>query len=273
MAASISLKDRSIYEQLCKDYLNLKTIASGICDRDSLIGKLKDDLKPEVGSVRRISKVGNAEDLWRLLEGRNLLSMIKFELFKRIGAILNDVDFDKFLEMYKLIHQTNRAMIRRFYLEDLRYRDRRSLLEREIEAVKLNENLPDQTKTNGVKLNEFIPSNRVLSKPAGVPSSTSSSSSSSKNSEKFCQAIHDLLVREIGRDWNTLGRHLGHSVASLYSIEERHPKDVKARILDIVIEAENEAGDWNHFIVQLLQALEDSRRKDLKRKIDKLLSL
>lgn len=85
------------------------------------------------------------------------------------------------------------------------------------------------------------------------------------------QDIFELLTREISRDWNALGRNLQLSTASLYTIEERC-RDVRARVQQILEQAEAAHGMGAEFVRVLGEALVSTRRKDLKRKVDKMLS-
>ncbi|XP_058832345.1 uncharacterized protein LOC131690522 [Topomyia yanbarensis] len=248
--ASEILKDRSKYEQLCTDYLHMKAIACSCCDNPVKLQQCKDALKADICSNRKLSRINRLEELLLLMESRNLISVIKVELLGKLEPSIDDLKFAKLLQNYKLVLKQHFVSIRRFYLEDIRRRDRRTLLEKEIEHIKLG--CPEQTPRS-----ELTGQN---------------TNQTTTNYSKCRQQIYNLLINEIGRDWNTLGRHLQLTSAALFEIEERHGKDVKARIHDILEEAERDQVDEQHFTDLLGAALISTRRKDLKRKIDKMLS-
>ncbi|XP_055620639.1 uncharacterized protein LOC129764967 [Toxorhynchites rutilus septentrionalis] len=248
------LKDRSIFEQLCKEYLNLKTLASGCCVDTNRVKECVNLLTYEINSIRKMSKISAIDALWTLLEHRNIMSMVKVEPLVKIESVVDDVEFTKRLQKYRLLVDQYQASVKRFYFEDLRHRDRRTLLEKEIELVKLGDHEPNANPNECIETN--LP-HRVQS------------------TEKYSihrKDIFDLLVKEIGRDWASFGRNLQLSSAGLFVIEERHSKDVKARINDILEEAEKGYSNGQDFMCLLGEALINIRRKDLKRRIDRLLS-
>ncbi|XP_058461625.1 uncharacterized protein LOC131436753 isoform X2 [Malaya genurostris] len=236
---SCILKDRSKYDQLSSDYLLMKSIVCKCCADSQYLQKYKDALKADICSNRKLSRIKRSEELLLLMETRNLLSMIKIDLFIKLEPLIGDMEFAKLLD-----HS----------LTDLRRRDRRTLLEKEIEHIKLGEAYA----AGDLKPRDHLHSESTNPTPTAF---------SERRKE-----IYNLLINEIGRDWNTLGRHLQLSSATLFEIEERCGKDVKARIHDILEEAERDQVDEQHFVDLLGTALISTRRRDLKRKIDKLLS-
>ncbi|XP_058461624.1 fas-associated death domain protein isoform X1 [Malaya genurostris] len=251
---SCILKDRSKYDQLSSDYLLMKSIVCKCCADSQYLQKYKDALKADICSNRKLSRIKRSEELLLLMETRNLLSMIKIDLFIKLEPLIGDMEFAKLLGNYEVMLKENFGSIRRFYLEDLRRRDRRTLLEKEIEHIKLGEAYA----AGDLKPRDHLHSESTNPTPTAF---------SERRKE-----IYNLLINEIGRDWNTLGRHLQLSSATLFEIEERCGKDVKARIHDILEEAERDQVDEQHFVDLLGTALISTRRRDLKRKIDKLLS-
>nr|XP_019560044.2 fas-associated death domain protein [Aedes albopictus] len=259
MASSL-LQNRPQYEQLCKDYLNLKIMAGNCSAREpEVIQKFKNYLKSEVNSVRKLERAYCLEDVLGLLERRNLLSMLKIKLLIQLEGYLQDIDYSKLLGKYRISLEENFTILRRFYLEDLRHRDRRTLLEKEIEQAKLD--IPSQAES----LSYETP--KVTNDPR-PPSSHDAGDRFSQHR----QAIFTLLNKEIGRNWHTFGRLMQLSDSSLEEIEFRHPRNVKAIVGDILESAEREQSEngQNNFVGVLLEALVEFRRKDLKNKIEKL---
>lgn len=238
----------------------MKIMTGNCCARKpELVLKFKNSLKNEMHSVRKLERAESLDTLFSLLERRNLLSMVKINLLVLFDEYLEDVDYSKNLGKYRATLEENFAVIRRFYLEDLRYRDRRTLLEKEIEQAKLDNPIENPTSQ------ERIP---VSSDP------TKSHDNSIGNSfTKHRQAIFSLLSKEIGRNWSTFGRLMQLSDSSLEEIEFRHPRNVKAIVGDILETAEREQNEngQDHFVGVLMEALVEFRRKDLKNKIEKLM--
>lgn len=149
-----------------------------------------------------------------------------------------------------------RKVVENNYFVDLRHRDRRTLLEKELEQVKLADP-------------EAVPK---LETPVNAEKSKKTPQVDFTAYQASRQGIFDLLAREISRDWNALGRNLQLSAGRLYAIEERHPRDVRARVQEVLEQAEAEHGMGAGFVRLLGEALISTRRKDLKRKLDKMLS-
>ncbi|KFB40398.1 AGAP007173-PA-like protein [Anopheles sinensis] len=239
----ISVQDRVLYEQLCKDYLNLKLLAQNACTSPERLEQCKQLIREDVHSRRKLSKVANFEDLLQLLEQRNLLSLLKPDVIERLELVLDSDDIAKAIKLYRRTISSHYPAIRRFYLEDLRHRDRRSLLEKEVEKIKLAEQ-----------------------------------STVSAFHEKYLQqreAIISLLQNQIGKDWRVFGRYLNITEAELDEINERYRTDLKGRIYEMLIGVEQKVGEGSQeqFISTLTKALESIRRKDLKRKVEKMLDV
>ncbi|XP_052897643.1 fas-associated death domain protein [Anopheles moucheti] len=244
----ISVQDhRAVYEQMCKDYLNLKLLAQHACHDREHLERCKNSVREEIYSCRKLCRVTEFDHLVVLLEQRNLLSLLKPELIGRLELVLDSKDVACAFQSYQSMLSTHYAAIRRFYLEDLRHRDRRTLLEKEVEKIKLHEagDTPKPSPTNA-------------------------------KCDKYLQQrdnVYSLLQLEVGKNWKAFGRFLNVSPAVLEEVEERNRHDLKARIYEVLQYAEMQfANDTlDRFVVILLKALENSRRKDLKRKIESML--
>ncbi|XP_035907763.1 fas-associated death domain protein [Anopheles stephensi] len=244
----ISVQDhRAVYERMCKDYLNLKLLAQNACYDRARLERCKKSVQQEVLSCRKLSRVTEFDHLVMLLEQRNLLSLLKPDLIERFELVLDAKDVTCALAAYRSMLNSYYAAIRRFYLEDLRHRDRRTLLEKEVEKVKLHE---------------------AVETLARSPANT--------ERDKYLQQrdkIYSLLQVEIGKSWKVFGRFLNVPPAELEEIEERNRLDLKTRIYEVLQSAEMQFPDdsLEQFVPVLLKALENSRRKDLKRKIESML--
>uniref|UniRef100_A0A182IRE5 Uncharacterized protein n=1 Tax=Anopheles atroparvus TaxID=41427 RepID=A0A182IRE5_ANOAO len=239
----ITVQDRTIYEQLCKDYLNLKLLAQNACTSPERLERCKQLILEDVHSKRKLSRVSSCEDLLQILEQRNLLSLLKPELIERLELALDSEDITNAIKLYRKTISLHYAPIRRFYLEDLRYRDRRTLLEREVEKIKLAEN--------------------------------PNISSFHEKYRKQRETIYSLLQKQIGRDWKAFGRNLNITEAELDEINERNRNDLKGRIYEMLLSVEQTFTDdsLEQFISTLTKALEKIRRSDLKRKIESELGM
>ncbi|XP_058121995.1 fas-associated death domain protein [Anopheles ziemanni] len=239
----IFVQDRVLYEQLCKDYLNLKLLAQNACTSPERLERCKQLIWEDVHSRRKLSRVASFEDLLQLLEQRNLLSLLKPEVIERLELVLSSDDIAKAVKLYRQTISSHYPAIRRFYLEDLRQRDRRSLLEKEVEKIKLAEQ-----------------------------------STVSAFHGKYLQqreAIYSLLQNQVGKEWRVFGRYLNIAEAELDEINERHRNDLKSRIYEMLIGVEQKLGESSgeQFISTLTKALENIRRKDLKRKVENMLDV
>ncbi|XP_077291826.1 fas-associated death domain protein-like [Arctopsyche grandis] len=80
------------------------------------------------------------------------------------------------------------------------------------------------------------------------------------------QKIHELLSEELGKSWRNLARSLSIKEADIDMLNERHPTDVKLKILDMLKLFENQT-DPMRWLKVLCDGLKESRRTDLKTKI------
>ncbi|XP_049296611.1 fas-associated death domain protein isoform X2 [Anopheles funestus] len=228
----ISVQDhRTVYEQMCKDYLNLKLLAQNACPDREHLERCKNSVREEVHSCRKLCRVTEFDHLVLLLEQRNLLSLLKPDLIERFELALDAKDVSCALKSYR----------------NLRHRDRRTLLEKEVEKIKLHE-------TNDTLMPSAVNTKR----------------------DKYLQQrdkVYSLLQLEIGKSWKPFGRFLNVPPAVLEEIEDRNRQDLKTRIYEVLHWAEKQFADdtLDQFFVVLLKALENTRRKDLKRKIESML--
>ncbi|XP_052873546.1 fas-associated death domain protein [Anopheles cruzii] len=235
--------DLSVYQNVCERFLNLKLLAQNACTSPERLALCKQLVRDDIHSTRRLSRVQNMADLLLLLEQRNLLSLLNPEPIERWKPALDSQELSSAFDEYRQIIEVHRTTIRRFFLEALRHRDRRTFVEKEVEKIKLHD-------SNGSTTTETV---------------------------KFLQQrddIYALLQKEIGKQWNALGRSLKLSPTELHEIEMNHQNDLKARIWAVLERAEHEFGEdaVDQFVEHLKNALSKCRRNDLKRKLEKMLS-
>ncbi|ETN59649.1 hypothetical protein AND_008782 [Anopheles darlingi] len=248
------LQDRAVYQQLCKDYLNLKVLAQNACTSPERLAKCKELVRDPVYSPRKLGRIHQFGDFLRLLEQRNLLSMIKPEQLERFEEMLDSQDLFTDLKRYRQTLDAHRATIERHYLEDLRHRDRRTLLEKEVERVKLE---CGGGKEEGKRTTE--------------PSKTDSSSKEVPTFAEKRDELYTLLQNEIGRDWRTLARALNLTSTDIDELESSYR--LRERILAVVERAEQTQGadSLEVFLDNLRSALARCRRNDLVKKMNKML--
>ncbi|KAH8418128.1 hypothetical protein KR222_005076, partial [Zaprionus bogoriensis] len=91
--------------------------------------------------------------------------------------------------------------------------------------------------------------------------------------EQKRSAIYTRIAKELGRSWRNLGRQLDIAEGTMDEIEQRFPNDLKSRILRLLqIFEEDECNDPRKLLLQLCQGLADCGRKDLRRKVEQIMS-
>ncbi|XP_051861720.1 fas-associated death domain protein [Drosophila albomicans] len=86
-------------------------------------------------------------------------------------------------------------------------------------------------------------------------------------------AIFKKISQECGRSWRELGRKLGIGEGIMDDIETTYPRDLKSRILRLLqIFEEDECNDPRQLLLQLCQGLADCGRKDLRKKVEQIMS-
>lgn len=270
----ISVQDhRAVYERLCKDYLNLKLLAQNACHGPERLERCKQSVRQDIHSCRKLSRITQFEQLVALMEQRNLISLLKPDLIERFVLALDTKEVGGALTSYRDVLRSHYEPVRRFYLEgishslygvaipyltlfhhifflDLRHRDRRTLLEKEVERIKLQE---------------------ATEPPAVTPTAATNAKCDAYLRQR--DSIYSLLQLEIGKSWKVFGRFLNVPAGELDEIEERNRQDLKMRIYETLERAEMQYDDaaLDQYVGVLLKALESSRRKDLKRKIETML--
>ncbi|KAI9587992.1 fas-associated death domain protein [Glossina fuscipes] len=91
--------------------------------------------------------------------------------------------------------------------------------------------------------------------------------------EKKRTAIFKLITSNIGHSWRSLGRELDIPQGTMDAIEVQYPRDLNCRVQEMLKTFEEDVvHDPNRRALQLCRALEACRRKDLRRKVEDIMS-
>ncbi|XP_037934815.1 fas-associated death domain protein-like isoform X2 [Teleopsis dalmanni] len=133
---------------------------------------------------------------------------------------------------------------------------------------KLNISSNIGSRVQSVSNYERIPPPPPVSKPIQLQNIYSNGLPAQKRN-----AVFNLLSREIGSYWRRLGRSLEISEGIMDEIELQFQRDFSSRVIKLLeIFEKDECHDPNHFVLLLFRALENCQRKDLRRKIENILS-
>lgn len=87
------------------------------------------------------------------------------------------------------------------------------------------------------------------------------------------KAIYKMLSQYLGTHWRMFGRELGLREGTMDEIELQYPRDLTTRVYKVLkIFEQDDCNDPKKHLRMIKDALERSRRKDLRRKIDDILS-
>ncbi|XP_037820178.1 fas-associated death domain protein [Lucilia sericata] len=85
-------------------------------------------------------------------------------------------------------------------------------------------------------------------------------------------AIYKLIASEIGTDWRCLGRELDICQGEMDDVEIQY-RDLKTRVYKLFqIFEEDDSIDPKKHVLIICEALEQCRRKDLRRKVERIMS-
>uniref|UniRef100_A0A1A9W4C5 Death domain-containing protein n=1 Tax=Glossina brevipalpis TaxID=37001 RepID=A0A1A9W4C5_9MUSC len=91
--------------------------------------------------------------------------------------------------------------------------------------------------------------------------------------EKKRTAVYKLISRDIGMSWRSLGRELDISQGTMDAVEVQYPHDLCSRVHKMLqVFEEDETHDPNRRILTLCRALDSCRRKELRRKVEDIMS-
>ncbi|XP_004526214.1 fas-associated death domain protein [Ceratitis capitata] len=86
-------------------------------------------------------------------------------------------------------------------------------------------------------------------------------------------AIYKMISEHLGSHWRMFGRELGIREGTMDEIELQYPRELNTRIYKVLkIFEEDNCNDPKMHLRMIKDALENSRRKDLRRKIDDIIA-
>ncbi|XP_023164473.2 fas-associated death domain protein-like [Drosophila hydei] len=86
-------------------------------------------------------------------------------------------------------------------------------------------------------------------------------------------AVFKKISQQLGRSWRDLGRKLNISEGTMDEIEMLYPQDFKSRILRLLqIFEEDECNDPRQLLLQLCRGLSECGRKDLRYRVEQIMS-
>ncbi|KAL7733766.1 hypothetical protein ACLKA6_011492 [Drosophila palustris] len=203
-----------------------------------------DDLKElfsiEIGSTRKSDRINTIEELIDCLERSDQISEENVDRLRSLG--MQNVQLQEALSVYQKAENS-----RGFFNQ---YQEQRLAEELQQQLHISPQRIPPQPvapQQNYVTVAPFTDEKRA--------------------------AVFKKISQELGRSWRDLGRKLGIGEGAMDEIEARFPQDLKSRILRLLqIFEEDECNDPRQLLLQLCRGLSDCGRKDLRRRVEQIMS-
>lgn len=225
-------------------YNNLKRIAASEEKWLLPLEEIKQLFMHDIKSNRRLENVQNISHLIDVLERRDLLSPDNIEPLRILADHCPSKVFQGAIATYERPKQTKPE----FYNI---YQEER--LAENIQPLKLSESAKTSTTT---------PTSAPQACAPFVPLS---------DAKRL--AIHKLLSRELGKFWRGFGRELEIGEGTMDELEIRFPRDLSSRIVSLLhLFEEDECHDPKHNVLLICRALDGCQRKDLRRKVENIMS-
>lgn len=224
----------------CYDVLKKMAIES-VSNSD--LDYLKNTFAVEIGSPRKLDRINTIEDLIDCLERGDQISEENVEPLRNLG--MNNMQLQEALDSYQRVERTAAVNC---------YQEQR-----------LAEELRNQLHINP---------QRVLQPPvaSGTPAPQNYVTVAQFTNAKRA-AVYKIISEQLGRSWRNLGRKLSISEGDMDEIEVRYPQDLKSRILRLLqMFEEDECNDPRQLLLQLCRGLSECGRKDLRRKVEQIMS-
>lgn len=234
-------------------YEALKNIAITDPTVQDNLEDLKYMFRSEIGSARNMYRIHTIADLFDCLERHDALSEYKIEPLREIADEFSG-SLGEVIIFYKVPMELRAAQP---YNE---YREIRLAHEC---ATRLN--IGGNTNSSGSGLNVNCSQTLI---------------NGNKTEPVFAQlltnekraAIYKLIAGEIGTAWRWLGRELDIGQGAMDNIEMQY-QDLNTRVYKLFQAFEkNEANDPEKHLLIICRALDECRRKDLRRKIERIMS-
>ncbi|XP_053953787.1 fas-associated death domain protein [Anastrepha ludens] len=243
----------------------LITIATSDPLTPDFITELKSMFVNDIGSPRRYECIRTIGDLIDCLERRDVISEANVEPLRLLG----NKQLDEAIEAYIPPRNASAEGINHYH--DIHIANEMS------HKLSMNGHVAP-TKNANIYCDNTRRSASV--ETAGSTNSTVSSSSSNHSnnypfalSEQKRAAIYRMLSQHLGTHWRTFGRELGIREGKMDEIELQSPRELSARVYKVLqILEEDDCHDPKMHLRIIKEALERARRKDLRRKVDDIMS-
>lgn len=227
-------------ERLRSSYNKIKELITEEPTTTKFLMGIKEEFSEDIGSVRRLECIHTAADLIDCLERRDVISEYNINPFKILpNNVYYDDDIHDLLASHPVVSESPLSN---------KYAEQRLWEETEHKQIAVTSATP-------LKLENTSPSNQQ---------------------EIFIgkkrEAVYKLIAKEIGSSWRSLGRELGISEGDMDGIEVQHPRDLKSRVFKLfnLFEEDYRHDPKNHVFI-LCRALDQSRRKDIRRGVEAIL--
>ena len=235
-------------------YERLKKIAADDVTVQENLEDIKFQFRNEIGSARNMYRIRTMADLIDCLERHDALSAFNIEPFREIAD-----EYGGSLEKAIACYQAPKDISRTNPINEYR----------EVRLAHESRMRPNLNGVNGSGLrsqtNYTAPVSNSL--PVQQPLFTQSLSSEKRS------AIYKLIAQNIGTFWRSFGRELNMSQGDMDEIEIQYPRDLKSRVYKLFqVFEEDESIDPKDHLLLICRALDDCRRKDLRRKIESIMS-
>ncbi|XP_034481669.1 fas-associated death domain protein [Drosophila innubila] len=203
------------------------------------LDELKELFSSEIGSTRKSDRINTIEELIDCLERGDEISEEKLDPLRSLG--IRNVQLQEALSVYQKVEHP-RVSVNQYQEQRLAEE-----LQQQLHISPQRIPQPVATQQNYVTVAQFTDEKRA--------------------------AVFKKISQELGRSWRDLGRKLGIGEGAMDEIEARFPQDLKSRILRLLqIFEEDECNDPRQLLLQLCRGLSDCGRKDLRRRVEQIMS-
>ncbi|XP_073837810.1 fas-associated death domain protein [Musca autumnalis] len=241
----------------------LKHIAINDKDAQENLEDLKSILQDDIGSARKMSRIKDISDLIDCLERHDALSEYNIEPLREIADQFKNNELEEAVSNYFLPDSMTYKEPYNQYKEQRLADDVRSHL-----------NINGGSQSIGGTINGNFGFHGEQRRPNNPPPPPPPPSVYPQElTERKRAAIHKLIAQDIGKFWRALGRELELSQGQLDSVEMEFPRDLVSRVHKLLqMFEEDECHDPRQNVLLLCRALENCRRKDLRRKVEDIMS-
>lgn len=243
----------------------LKHIAINDKDAQDNLEDLKSILLEDIGSTRNMCRIKDMKDLIDCLERHDALSENNIEPLREIADQFGNKELEEAICNYFAPKDSSGFTEPYNQYKELRLADEvRSHLS--INGDSQHAEVRGRMSNDNVRFQSG--QSQTLPPPLPTPTIYPQELTDRKRA-----AIHKLIANEIGKFWRALGRELQLSQGQLDALEMDYPRDLVSRVYKLLqVFEEDECHDSKQNVLVLCRALEDCRRKDLRRKVEDIMS-